>query len=180
MRPDWRNIILDDWTLFLDRDGVINRRIIDGYVTSWEEFEFLPGVLEAFEVLAQRFRHILVVTNQQGVGKGLMTMEQVDAIHDRMCLEVEAHDGRIDGILVCPQLASEPDNYRKPSPEMAYMAQELFPDIDLAKSVMVGDGPTDIEFGRNAGTKTIFIGGENPAADDCFNTLLEFVNALRP
>ena len=172
MRPDWRNIILDDWTLFLDRDGVINRRIIDGYVTSWEEFEFLPGVLEAFEVLAQRFRHILVVTNQQGVGKGLMTMEQVDAIHDRMCLEVEAHDGRIDGILVCPQLASEPDNYRKPSPEMAYMAQELFPDIDLAKSVMVGDGPTDIEFGRNAGTKTIFIGGENPAADDCFNTLL--------
>ena len=139
MRPDWRNIILDDWTLFLDRDGVINRRIIDGYVTSWEEFEFLPGVLEAFEVLAQRFRHILVVTNQQGVGKGLMTMEQVDAIHDRMCLEVEAHDGRIDGILVCPQLASEPDNYRKPSPEMAYMAQELFPDLDLAKSVMVGD-----------------------------------------
>ena len=180
MRPDWIHIIHDDWTLFLDRDGVINRRIVDGYVTSWEEFEFLPGVFEALEVLAQHFRHILIVTNQQGVGKGLMTMEQVDAIHDCMCLEVEAHDGRIDGILVCPQLASEPDNYRKPSPEMAYMAQELFPDIDLAKSVMVGDGQTDIEFGRNAGTKTIFIGGENPAADDCFNTLLEFANALRP
>lgn len=180
MKPDWKHSIHDDWTLFLDRDGVINRRIIDGYVTSWDEFEFLPGVFEALEVLAQRFRHILIITNQQGVGKGLMTMEQVDAIHDRMCLEVEAHDGRIDGILVCPQLASEPDNYRKPSPEMAYMAQELFPDLDLGKTVMVGDGQTDIEFGRNAGTKTVFIGGAHPDADDCFSTLLEFANVLRP
>ena len=88
--------IQEGWTLFLDRDGVINRRIIDGYVTSWEEFEFLPGVLDAMELLAGKFRYIMVITNQQGVGKGLMTMEQVDAIHDRMCLEIEAHGGRID------------------------------------------------------------------------------------
>ena len=180
MKPDWNHIVDDQWTLLLDRDGVINRRIIDGYVTRWEEFEFLPSVLEALQVLAQRFRYIIVVTNQQGVGKGLMTMEEVDAIHDRMCLDVEAHDGRIDGILVCPQLATDPDNYRKPSPEMAYMAQELFPDIDLKKCIMVGDGATDIEFGHNAGTHTVFIGEENPEADDTFPTLIDFANQLKP
>ena len=75
MRIDWNHIIDDQWTLLLDRDGVINRRIIDGYVTSWEEFEFLPGVLESFQVFAQRFRYIVIVTNQQGVGKRLMTTD---------------------------------------------------------------------------------------------------------
>lgn len=180
MRPDWNHIIDLDWTLMLDRDGVLNRRIIDGYVTCWEEFEFLPGVLEAMQILASRFRYILVVTNQQGVGKGLMTMEQVDAIHDRMCLEIEAHDGRIDGILVCPQLATEPDNYRKPSPEMAFMAHELYPDIDLKKTLMIGDGATDIAFGHNAGTHTVFIGDDNPDADDSFPSLVEFAKQLQP
>ena len=179
MRPDWNQIILDDWTLFLDRDGVINRRIVDGYVTCWEEFEFLPGVLDAIRIFAERFRYIVIVTNQQGVGKGLMTMDQVDAVHDQMCAEIEAHGGRIDGIFVCPQLASEPDNYRKPNPEMAFMAQDYYPNIDLSKSVMVGDGATDIQFGRNAGTRTIFIGGENPDADDCLPSLIEFANLLK-
>lgn len=180
MKPDWNHIIDQDWTLMLDRDGVLNHRIINGYVTCWEEFEFLPGVLEALKLFAQRFKYIFIITNQQGVGKGLMTMEQVDAIHDRMCLEIEAHDGRIDGILVCPQLATEPDNYRKPSPEMAYMAQELCPDINLEKCVMVGDGPTDIAFGHNAGTRTVFIGNDNPDADDSFSSIVDFANQLQP
>ena len=179
MRPDWNRMISDDWTLFLDRDGVINRRIVDGYVTCREEFEFLPGVLDALRIFAERFKYIVIVTNQQGVGKGLMTMDQVDAVHDQMCTEIEAHGGRIDGIFVCPPLASDPDNYRKPNPEMAFMAQDYYPDIDLDKSVMVGDGDTDIEFGRNAGTHTVFIGEENPSADDCFLSLIEFANLLK-
>ena len=178
MRPDWKHIIQDGWTLFLDRDGVINRRVIDGYVTSWEEFEFLPEVLEAMRLLARRFKYIMVATNQQGVGKGLMTMEDVDAIHDRMCLEIEAHDGRIDGLLVCPQLASDPENYRKPKPDMAFMAQEFYPEIDLERSVMVGDSTTDIEFGHNAGLKTVFIGERHPDADDSFDTLYDFAKSL--
>ena len=179
MKLDWSHIINDGWTLFLDRDGVVNRRIVDGYVTSWGEFEFLPGVLEAMGILAKRFKYIVIVTNQQGVGKGLMTMEQVDAIHDRMCAEIESRGGRIDGIMVCPQLATEPDNFRKPDPAMAYIAQETFPEIDLQKCIMVGDGATDIEFGRNAGTRTVFIGDENPDADDCYASLIEFANCLK-
>ena len=178
MNKDWSKIIDAGWTLFLDRDGVINRRIVDGYVTAWEEFEFLPGVLDAIKIFSEKFKYIFVITNQQGVGKGLMTMEQVDAIHDRMCTEIEAHGGLIDGILVCPQLATEPDNYRKPNPDMAYMACEICPDIDLTKTVMVGDGQTDIEFGRNAGTKTVFIGVENPDADDSFPSLIDFAKSL--
>ena len=178
MKIDWHNTIQPDWTLFLDRDGVINRRIVDGYVTHWEEFEFLEGVQEAMQILTKKFKYIFVITNQQGVGKGLMTIEQVDDIHDKMCTAIEAHSGNINGILVCPQLASEPDNYRKPSPDMAYMACEICPDIDLSKSVMVGDGQTDIEFGRNAGTMTVFIGAENPTADDSFPSLYDFAKSL--
>lgn len=175
-----KHLFIDEgWTLFLDRDGVINRRIIDGYVTSWSAFEFLPGVLDAMKIFAEKFKYIMVITNQQGVGKGLMTMEQLEAIHDRMCLEIEAHDGRIDGILVCSQLATDPDNYRKPSPEMAYMAQDIYPEIDLEKCIMVGDGQTDIDFGRNAGTRTIFIGGRNSDADDCFESLYDFAKSLQ-
>lgn len=179
MIKDWNHIIQDDWTLMLDRDGVINRRIIDGYVLNWEAFDFLTGVLEAFPVFVRRFRHIIVVTNQQGVGKGLMTLDQVDDIHDRMCAEIEAHGGRVDGILVCPQLSSEPDNYRKPSPQMAWMAKELFPDIDLKKCVMVGDGQSDVDFGRNAGMSTVFIGRDNATADDCFDSLYDFSQSLK-
>ena len=117
MTVDWKHIVTHEWTLFLDRDGVINRRIVDGYVTRWEEFEFLPGVLEAIKILSERFKYIFVITNQQGVGKGLMTMEQVDDIHDKMCTEVESCGGLIDGILVCPRLSTDPDNYRKPNPD---------------------------------------------------------------
>lgn len=179
MKVDWSHIVGNDWTLFLDRDGVINRRIVGGYVTSWDEFEFLPGVMDAMKVFATKFKHVIVITNQQGIGKGLMTPEQVDAIHFRMMADIDEQSScAIDAILVCPQLASDPNNYRKPNPLMAYQAQELFPDIDLAQCIMVGDGPTDIEFGHNAGTKTVFIGEENPEADDCFNSLIDFAKSL--
>lgn len=177
---DWNHIIQDDWTLMLDRDGVINRRIVDGYVTRWEEFEFLPGVLEAIAKFAKRFRYIFIVTNQQCVEKHLLTMEELDAIHDRMCEEIERNGGRIDGLFVCTQLATDPDNYRKPNPEMAFMAQSLHPDMDLQKSLMIGDSDSDIVFGQNAGTRTIFIGQQHPTADDSFDSLFTFSQLLTP
>lgn len=174
MTLDWKHSVQNDWTLMLDRDGVINRRIIDGYVTSWAEFEFLPGALDALRVLSQHFRYIFVITNQQGVGKRLMTMEQLDGIHDQMCEVIEEHGGHIDGIFVCPQLDSDPDNYRKPNPRMAYMAQEIAPDLDLNKCIMVGDSKSDIEFGHNAGMYTVFIGNKCQEADDNYESLLLF------
>lgn len=177
---DWKNIINNDWTLFLDRDGVINDRIIDGYVTKIEEFNFLPNVIEAFKIFKNKFNRIIVVTNQQGVGKGLMTEDDVKKVHDFMINELENHDGKIDKVYFCPQLKSVPDNYRKPSPKMAYMAKEDFPEIDLSKSIMIGDMNSDVEFGKNAGMKTIFIGDNElkQTPDGRFNSLYDFAKVI--
>lgn len=178
---DWKRQINKSWTLFLDRDGVINVRLIDDYVKKIEEFEFLPGVLDAFKIFADKFSHIIIVTNQQGVGKGLMTLHDVDAVHEFMKKEIESRKGRIDAIYSCPQLKSDPDNYRKPSPKMAFMAQHDFPDIDFDKSIMIGDSNSDIEFGKNAGMFTILIGDEPVKCkpDSHFESLVKFANILK-
>ena len=177
---DWKNIINKDWTLFLDRDGVINVRIIDGYVTKIEEFEFLPNVIEALKIFKDKFKHIIVVTNQQGVGKGIMKFEDVEEVHRYMIQKVADNEGKIDKVYFCPQLKSVPDNYRKPSPKMAYFAQNDFPDIDLSKSIMIGDMYSDVEFGINAGMKTIFVGDNELtiSPDDRFETLYDFAKTL--
>lgn len=177
---DWKSIINDDWTLFLDRDGVINVRIIDGYVTKTEEFEFLPNVIEAFKIFKNKFKRIIVVTNQQGVGKGVMTIEDVISVHNYMNQQIENQGGKIDKIYFCPQLKSVKDNYRKPSPKMAFFAKDDFPEIDFSKSIMVGDMNSDIEFGKNAGMKTVFIGDNelkiNP--DSRYDSLYDFAKTL--
>ena len=177
---DWKNIINKDWTLFLDRDGVINERIIDGYVTKIEEFEFLPNVIEALKIFKEKFKYIIVATNQQGVGKGIMKFEDVETVHQFMVQQVAENGGKIDKVYFCPQLKSVPDNYRKPSPKMAYFAKNDFPDIDLSKSIMIGDMNSDVEFGKNAGMKTIFIGDNelNLTPDDRFETLYDFAKTL--
>lgn len=178
---DWKKIIDSSWTLFLDRDGVINVRLIDDYVKNINEFEFLPGVLDAFRIFAERFGKIIIVTNQQGVGKGLMTLDAVALIHDFMTKQIENQKGRVDAIFVCPQLKTEPDNFRKPSPKMAYMAQADFPEIDFKKSIMIGDSNSDIEFGHNAGMHTILIGDKviKSIADDRFDSLIQFAKTLK-
>ena len=177
---DWNNIINEDWTLFLDRDGVINVRIIDGYVTKIEEFEFLPNVIDAFKIFKNKFKRIIIVTNQQGVGKGIMTIEDVETVHQFMIQQLENNGGKIDKIYMCPQLKSVFDNYRKPSPKMAYFAKEDFPDIDLSKSIMVGDMNSDIEFGKNAGMKTVFIGDNELklSPDSRYDTLFDFAKVM--
>lgn len=177
---DWKNIINKDWTLFLDRDGVINVRIIDGYVTKIEEFEFLPNVIEALKIFKEKFKYIVVVTNQQGVGKGIMKFEDVETVHQFMVQQVAENGGKIDKVYFCPQLKSVPDNYRKPSPKMAYFAKNDFSDIDLSKSIMIGDMNSDVEFGKNAGMKTIYIGDNelNLTPDDRFETLYDFAKTL--
>ena len=177
---DWNKLINEDWTLFLDRDGVINVRLIDDYVKDINEFVFLPGVLDAFEIFNRKFKHIIVVTNQQGVGKGLMKNEDVEKVHEFMIRNIENQDGRVDKVYFCPQLKSVPDNYRKPSPKMAFFAKNDFPDIDFSKSIMLGDMNSDIEFGKNAGMKTIIIGNETIKSypDDKFDSLYDFAKTL--
>ena len=173
------------WTLFLDRDGVINRRIPGGYVRDFSEFVFLDGVLEALKIFSGIFGRIIVVSNQQGVGKGIMTGEAVEAIHDRMLKEVHDAGGRIDKIYYCPNLEQDHHADRKPGIGMALKAKDDFPLVDFSRSVMAGDSPTDIEFGKNAGMLTVWLGdrpdGPGPSiqADFCFNDLIALARAIQ-
>jgi len=149
------------WSLFLDRDGVINKRIVDDYVKNWNEFEFLDGVVDAVKKFSAVFGKIVVVTNQQGIGKRVMRPEDLELIHKNMIYELTYFGGRIDRAYHSPFLASENHPTRKPGIGMALQAQKDFPEINFAKSIMVGDSGSDIEFGKNAGMKTIFIGVTN-------------------
>ncbi len=155
------------WTLFLDRDGVINLHYPNDYVKSWDEFYFLEGALDAMTQLAKVFRRILIVTNQQGVGRGLMTHDDLEFIHDEMLKEVRKHGGRIHAIYSATELvANDVKQMRKPNIGMAKRAKKDFPEIDFAKSIIVGDSISDMEFGRNAGMITVFIGEPNKPTDE--------------
>ena len=143
-------------TLFIDRDGVINRLRRGDYVKNWEEFDFLPGVFEAFAAWNKRLKHIIVLTNQRGVGKGVMTEEELQTIHKKMVSEIEMKDGRIDKIYYCTALDNNDPN-RKPNIGMALQAKHDFPDIDFSKTLMIGDSESDMKFAENAGIKGLLI-----------------------
>ncbi|MCM3612821.1 HAD-IIIA family hydrolase [Microbacterium enclense] len=174
-----------DWCLFLDRDGVINTRIMGGYVRSWSEFAFVPGALDALAVLAAWAPRIVVVTNQQGVGKGLMSRDDLAAVHARMTEAITAAGGRIDGIEVCPHLDAAQCPCRKPQPGMATRYLRAHPEVLGAASVMVGDTDSDIEMGRRLATvtgacRTVRIGPRaDPRADETFTDLAAFAGSLR-
>jgi len=165
-----------DWTLFLDRDGVINKRPFNDYVKRVEDLKFLPGVFEALEIFNPIFSRIVVATNQQGVGKGLMTKATLDEIHQWMQQEVQKNNGRIDAVFCCTELRSQNENCRKPAIAMAKQAKQAFLDINFEKSIMVGDTESDMQFGKNSGMKTVLIGDENIslAFDMQFDSLLDF------
>ena len=94
-----KNLSIDKtWSLFLDRDGVINKQIPNDYVKKWAEFEFLPGVLDALPVFNDLFGKIFIVTNQQGIGKGIMTELDLTKLHEQFMYEVVTHGGRINKI----------------------------------------------------------------------------------
>lgn len=141
-------------TLLLDRDGVINRLRVNDYVKCWEEFEFLPGVLEALAEWNRRFDHIFIVTNQRGVGKGVMTEADLQEVHARMCREIERHGGRIDRIYYCTALTEE-DPRRKPGDGMFRDILRDYPEVKRESCLMLGDSESDMRFAENCGIKGI-------------------------
>jgi histidinol-phosphate phosphatase family protein len=144
-------------TLFLDRDGVINVRLIDDYVKQWEEFEFEEGALEAISIFAKYFDTIVVVSNQQGVSKGLMSEQDLISIHKKMKQEIENKGGRIDEIYYCTALRKENHFCRKPQVGMGLRARKQFKSIRFKQSIMVGDSTSDMQFGKRLKMQTIFI-----------------------
>jgi histidinol-phosphate phosphatase family protein len=146
-------------TLFLDRDGVLNRHILGDYVRTPQMWEWMPGILPALAQWSGKFKHIVLVTNQRGVGKGVMTDAQLAQVHAYMMQGVLEAGGRIDLILACTSV-SEEDPRRKPNPGMFYEACSLFPDIDAKSSVMLGDAPSDAAFAKNCGIPFILLNPE--------------------
>lgn len=148
-------------TVFLDRDGVLNRKMPEGqFVTRWSEFHPLPRVAEALARLNRASLRVIVVSNQRGVSLGLYSVADVQSIHAEFQSQLKAQGARIDAFYFCPHGRGE-CNCRKPLTGLFEQARADFPQITAASSLMIGDALSDVEFGRRVGMTTIFLDG-NP------------------
>lgn len=148
---------------FFDRDGVVNRSPGAGYVLRLEDFHFNEGIIESLAFLKSRGFALILVTSQQGVGKGLMTQAVLDEIHSTLQMELARHGAAFDAIYACTCLADDPQcTCRKPSPEMILQAANEHA-LDLERSWLIGDHDRDIQMAINAGIpRTIRIQGDKP------------------
>ncbi|MDP2424256.1 MAG: HAD-IIIA family hydrolase [Bacteroidales bacterium] len=182
-----RDLHIDgSWALFLDRDGVINRRLPGDYVKTPNELDLLPGVAHAISKLGSIFGKIIVVSNQQGIGKSLMTDADLALVHKKMLHEITLAGGRIDAIFYSPHLENQGHIMRKPNVGMGLAARKKFPGIRFKQSIMVGDSQGDMLFGKRLGMKTVLV-GENPViarhladmVDFYFTDLAAFADEIR-
>lgn len=142
--------------VFFDRDGVVNESPGPSYVERWEDFHLIPAFVATLRVVRARGYEAIVVTNQQGVAKGVMTAAAVERIHANLRDQLtRQYDLRLLDILYCPHAEGTCD-CRKPLPGMLVRAARLH-DIDLRSSWMVGDSERDIEAGRRAGCRTVLV-----------------------
>lgn len=157
--------------VFLDRDGVINRKAPEGqYVTRWEDFHLLPGVIEGIAKLNRAGVRVIVVTNQRCVAKGLLTESDLKELHGTMCEHFAQAGARIDAIYYCPHGLDAGCDCRKPAPGMLLRAAKLH-NLDLTSSWMIGDSGSDIQAGKNAGCRTVRV-LENNSVETRNNPLL--------
>ena len=172
-------------TLFLDRDGVINIKLDGRYVKNTDEFEFMIGAEMAISKLSKIFNRILIVTNQQGIAKGIMSDNDLDVLHEYMLFEIKKNGGVIDKIYYCPHLATESCNCRKPNPGLIQQAMIDFPKIKLAQSYLIGDSGTDIIAGNKMGLITVKVDNEYTLSKWCdelfsvINNNSNFVSEIR-
>lgn len=158
--------------MFLDRDGVINEVLTNRvkFVNKPNDFYFLPGVPEAINKLNGYFDYVFVVTNQGGVGLGFMREAQLIKIHEHMINELKKTGATIHDVAFCPHKPKAGCACRKPGSKMIEDLGGKY-EINLSNSYMVGDTDTDIQAGKKAGTKTVFLGESDPLADAIFPDL---------
>jgi len=168
---------------FLDRDGIINEpAALHAYIERWEDFAFRPGAFDLLKGLAADGYALVVVTNQQGVGKGLMTDADLRGLHASMTTALAAEGVGLAGIFSCPHLAERHCFCRKPEPGLFYRALNELPFlVDMAQSVVVGDAATDVAAGRAAGVPTrLLVGGaRDEAATHVVDDLTQVLPTLR-
>lgn len=147
--------------IFLDRDGVINKKPPRGeYVKKWDEFEFLPGVIDGIKILNKKGYKIYIITNQAGIGRGLMAEYDLKDIHKKMEEEFKKNDAEINGIYYCPHEMNEGCECRKPKPGMFLQAAKEH-NFNLKDSILIGDEERDFLVGKTIKCKNIFIVKEN-------------------
>ena len=149
--------------IFLDRDGVINRRIEDGYVTKWSEFKFIPGIRGAISELSALKLPIIVVSNQAGVGKGLLPGSRLVSITKRFVTVLRRAGARIDAVYYCPHMASQKCSCRKPKAGLLRRAAADW-GLELKKSILVGDSPSDARAAKAAGCRSVLTDARLPAS----------------
>jgi D-glycero-D-manno-heptose 1,7-bisphosphate phosphatase len=143
--------------VILDRDGVLNREADGaGYVREPSEFHWLPGALEGLAMLRRAGLRLTVVTNQSGVGRGLMTLQQLAAVHARMQQDASAHGAALDEVLFCPHAPEEGCSCRKPAPGLIEAAI-AGSGIAAANSIVVGDDGRDLEAAARAGVAAVLM-----------------------
>lgn len=147
-------------TVFLDRDGVLNRKLPEGdYVAEWAQFEWLPGAVEAIARLNRAGLTVIVVSNQRGIALGRVTVEQLELLHREMRSHLAQNGARVDAIYYCPHDKGD-CRCRKPDIGLFEQAMKDFPQVHPSSSVLIGDSLSDIQAGQRLAMKTIFIRGE--------------------
>jgi D-glycero-D-manno-heptose 1,7-bisphosphate phosphatase len=143
--------------LILDRDGVLNYEARDnGYVREPEEFLWLPGALEALAHLRRAGVRLSVATNQSGVGRGIMTLAQLEAVHERMRTDASRHGAALDAVVFCPHAPQEQCACRKPAPGLIQLALAQS-GISPAQTLVVGDDHRDLAAAERAGVKAALV-----------------------
>ncbi|MGC8550306.1 MAG: D-glycero-alpha-D-manno-heptose-1,7-bisphosphate 7-phosphatase [Acidobacteriaceae bacterium] len=146
--------------VFLDRDGVINRKAPEGkYVSRWSEFQLLPGAEAAIAHLHHSGRRVILVSNQRGVALGLYTTKDVEILHKQLQRRLAHHGARIDAFYFCPHDKNQCE-CRKPKPGLFLQAFKDFPEASPQNSIVIGDSLSDIQAAYNLGMRSIFIQGD--------------------
>jgi D-glycero-D-manno-heptose 1,7-bisphosphate phosphatase len=146
--------------VFLDRDGVLNRKQPEGaYVISWDQFQWLPGAVEAIARMNRAGMTVMLVTNQRSIALGLLTDAQLELIHSNLRAHLALYGARLDAIYYCPHDIGQ-CQCRKPDIGLFTQACKDFPQATAHNSVVIGDSLSDMQAGQQLGMKTIFIQGE--------------------
>jgi D-glycero-D-manno-heptose 1,7-bisphosphate phosphatase len=154
-----KNVFAGVRLVFLDQDGVLNRKAPEGdYVATWEQFEFLPDAPQAVTKLNRAGLKVVVVTNQRGVAVGKMSEATLKSIHERMERELGKHSAHIDGVFYCPH-DGDACECRKPKPGLLFQAFEHFREVPSPSGILIGDSLPDIQAGHGVGLRTIFVRG---------------------
>jgi D-glycero-D-manno-heptose 1,7-bisphosphate phosphatase len=147
--------------IFADRDGTVIDDV--SYIADASQVKLVTGAAAGLAALRDQGFRLVVVSNQSGIGRGLISEEQARAVHDRFVSELRRHGIRLDDVRYCPHAPGDGCACRKPLPGLLVESSRDL-GIDLGRSYMVGDKPSDVEAGRSAGCMTILLGSAKPGA----------------